>query len=67
MGFISQGCAAIRASELISEAYRIAVEDKVAFYDSLFLAASERENAPLMTMDRKLYDKVKLKRNVLMI
>jgi predicted nucleic acid-binding protein len=67
MGFISEACAPIRASDLIHEAYRIAVEDKIAFYDSLFLAASERENAPLLTMDRKLYEKVKQKRNVQMI
>jgi predicted nucleic acid-binding protein len=67
MGFISQACALVRASDLISEAYRIAVEDKVAFYDSLFLAACERENAPLLTMDRKLYDRVMRNRNVQMI
>lgn len=67
MGFISQACAPIRASDLISEAYRIAVEDKIAFYDSLFLAACERENAPLLTMDRKLYDRVMQKRNVQML
>ena len=67
MGFISEACTLIRASDLISEAYRIAVEDKIAFYDSLFLAASEKENAPLLTMDRKLYEKVKQKRNVQMI
>ncbi len=67
MGFISQACALIRASDLISEAYRIAIEDKIAFYDSLFLAACERENAPLLTMDRKLYEKAKLKRDVKMI
>ncbi|MCX6673312.1 MAG: type II toxin-antitoxin system VapC family toxin [Methanothrix sp.] len=67
MGFISQACALIRASDLISEAYRIAVEDKIAFYDSLFLAATEKENAPLLTMDRKLYEKARGKRNVQMI
>lgn len=67
MGFISQACALVRASDLIIEAYRIAIEDKIAFYDSLFLAASKRENAPLLTMDRKLYEKAKLKRDVLMI
>lgn len=67
MGFISEACTLIRASDLISEAYRIAVEDKIAFYDSLFLAATEKENAPLLTMDRKLYEKARRKRNVQMI
>jgi predicted nucleic acid-binding protein len=67
MGFISEACALIRASDLISEAYRIAVEDRIAFYDCLFLAASEKENAPLLTMDRTLYEKARGKRNVQMI
>ena len=67
MGFISEACTMIHASDLINEAYRIAVDDKIAFYDSLFLAASEKENAPLLTMDRKLYELVKQKRNVQMI
>ena len=67
MSFISEACAPIRTSDLISEAYRIAVDDRIAFYDSLFLAAAEKENAPLLTMDRKLYEKVKQKRNVQMI
>jgi predicted nucleic acid-binding protein len=55
------------AVEMIREAYWIAVEDRIAFYDSLFLAASEKENAPLLTMDRKLYERAKQKRNVQMI
>lgn len=67
MGFISEACALVRASDLIDEAYRIAVEDRIAFYDSLFLAASEKENAPLLTLDRKLYEKARVKRNVQMI
>ena len=67
MGFISEACHLIRASELINEAYGIAVKDKIAFYDSLFLAASEKESAPLLTMDRKLYEKARGKRNVQMI
>lgn len=67
LGFISGACALIRAGDLAEEAYDIAVEDRIAFYDSLFLAASERENAPLLTLDRKLYEKAKGKREVQMI
>jgi predicted nucleic acid-binding protein len=42
----------------------IAVEDKTSYYDSLFLAAAEREEMPLLTLDRKLYEKAKAKRDV---
>lgn len=67
MGFIREACTLIRASDLICEAYEIAVEDKIAFYDSLFVAACEKENAPLLTLDRKLYEMVREKRNVQLI
>lgn len=67
LGFISEACVVIRASDLAEEAYDIAVEDRIAFYDSLFLAAAERERVPLLTMDKKLYDKVKETREVRMV
>ncbi len=67
LGFISEACRIIGAGDLAEEAYDIAVEDRIAFYDSLFLAASERENVPLLTLDRKLYEKAKGKREVQMI
>ncbi len=36
-------------------------------YDSFFVAAAERENAPLLTMDRKLHEAIRKKRNVKLI
>jgi predicted nucleic acid-binding protein len=67
LGFISEACAVIKAYDLAEEAYDIAVEDRIAFYDSLFLAAAEKEHAPLLTLDRKLYEKAKRKREVRVI
>ncbi len=64
--FIST-CDIIPMKNIIAEAYEISVEDKVAFYDSLFLAASLSEQVPLLTLDRKLYERAKGTRNVRMI
>ncbi len=65
--FISEACDVFRAQDLAAEAYEISVETKIAFYDSLFLALSEKEQVPLLTLDRKLYEKAKGKREVQMI
>jgi predicted nucleic acid-binding protein len=43
------------------------VENKTSYYDSLFLAAAEIKEIPLLTLDRRLYEKVKAKRDVRMI
>ena len=40
---------------------------KITIYDSLFIAASEREKVPLLTTDEKLYKKIKSKRRVKLI
>jgi predicted nucleic acid-binding protein len=60
-------CDLLAASELASVAFQIAVEDKIAFYDALFVAASELKQVPLYTLDKKLYEMVKGKRNVRMV
>jgi predicted nucleic acid-binding protein len=49
------------------EAYIISLEAKTAFYDSLFLAAAEESQVPLLTLDRKLYERAKLTKNVQLI
>lgn len=67
IGFILEACDLIAARELAEEAYRISVDERIPFYDSLFLAASEREKAPLMTMDRRLCEKAREKQDVQMI
>jgi predicted nucleic acid-binding protein len=65
--FIDDSCTLVRSFDLIEEAYEISVEDKIAFYDSLFLATAEKEKAPLLTLNKKLHEKAKAKRNVRVI
>ena len=67
MDFISGACEVISSQELIEDAFEIAIADKITIYDSLFIAASEREKVPLLTTDGKLYEKVKSKRSVKLI
>jgi len=65
--FITSVCEVISTQKLLEDAFAIAIEDKTTIYDSLFIAASEREKVPLLTTDGKLYEKVKSKRNVKLI
>jgi predicted nucleic acid-binding protein len=62
--FIIGMCDMIKASDLAEDAYEIAVNSKISFYDALFLAAAEKEQVPLLTLDKKLYAKAKANRNV---
>ena len=65
--FISEACELVRAGDLSQEGYSFPVKTKTAFYASLFLAAAEESQAPLLTLDRKLYEKAKLTGNVQLI
>jgi predicted nucleic acid-binding protein len=65
--FIAGSCTLLRSFDLLEDAYEISVEDKIAFYDSLFLAAADKEQAPLFTLDKKLYEKAKAKWNARLI
>ena len=65
--FITNACSVITHTELIQDAFEIALADKITVYDSLFIAASEREKAPLLTLDEALYNKRGKKRNVILI
>ena len=65
--FIATACTIIKASDLSMKAFQIAVDDKISYYDSFFLAAAEREGFPLMTLDQKLQEKAKAKRDVRLI
>jgi predicted nucleic acid-binding protein len=67
LSFIQDACNIIRSQDLVAEAYTIAVDNRIAFYDSLFLAAADREDVPLLTLDRKLYNKMKEKMDVRMV
>jgi predicted nucleic acid-binding protein len=62
-----KSCSILDSFELAELAYEISVENRTTFCDSLFLAAAERENVPLYTLDKKLYEKVKAKRDVRMV
>jgi predicted nucleic acid-binding protein len=65
--FITTACTLIKASHLTAEAFEIAVENKTSYYDSLFLAAAQEEEMPLLTLDRIMYEIVKAKRDVRMV
>ena len=65
--FILEACKLVRAEDLTMGAYSIAIETNTDFYDSLFLAAAEMKSVPLLTLDRKLYEKAKPTMNVQLI
>ncbi len=65
--FITTACTLLKASDLTTDAFEIAVENKTSYYDSLFLAAARDGEMPLLTLDRKLYEKVKAKKDVRII
>ena len=64
INLIIGACEVISTHKLLEDAFEIAIVDRITIYDSLFIAASEREKVPLLTTDGKLYEKVKSKRNV---
>lgn len=55
--FISTACTVLKASDLADEAFEIAVELGIPYYDALFLAAAQKAGAPLLTLDKKLHGK----------
>lgn len=65
--FISEACDVVRAEELVAEAYEISITTKTVFYDSLFLVLSEREKVPLLTLDKKMFNKLNSSYNVHLI
>jgi predicted nucleic acid-binding protein len=65
--FILGVCEVIPSQELLDGAFEIATENGVTIYDSLFVAASEKMNAPLFTTDRKLYEKIKEIKDVVLV
>ncbi len=62
-----KSCTMMNSSDLADHAYEIALENRMTFYDSLFLAAAEQENVPLLTLDKKMYLAAKEKGNVQML
>lgn len=64
MSFIFGACDVVRFQDLAVNAYEISIETKATFYDSLFLALAENVQVPLLTLDRKMYEKAKGKVDV---
>jgi predicted nucleic acid-binding protein len=62
-----KSCTIMNSSDLAGCAYEIALENNTTFYDSLFLAAAQQVEVPLLTLDRKMYMAAKAKNNVLML
>ena len=52
---------------MMEKAYDISIETTASFYDSLFLALAEKEQVPLLTLDKKLYNKANSSFNVQLI
>ena len=67
MKFIFEACDIVRSQDLAAEAYAISVDARTTFYDSLFLALAEKEQVPLLTLDRRMYEKAKGKMDVQLI
>jgi len=54
MAFIKETCDVIPADELIIPAWDLACRHRITIYDALFVAASIRCDAPLVTADKRL-------------
>ena len=65
--FISDVCDVITSQSLYESSFEIAVEDNITVYDALFIAASEREKVPFLTLDKKLYENLCEKRNIQLV
>lgn len=52
-------CSLIDGLELVEPAVTLSIEHKITFYDALYVAASEKVNAPLYTLDKKLLAETK--------
>ena len=65
--FISEACDVVRAQDMMAKAYDISIVTTASFYDSLFLALAEKEQVPLLTLDKKLYNKANSSFNVQLI
>lgn len=67
MSFIFEACDLVRFQDLAVDAYEISVETRTTFYDSLFLALANKEKVPLLTLDRRMYEKAKDKIDIRLI
>jgi predicted nucleic acid-binding protein len=54
MEFIETSCEIIPTSELVKESFQMALQEKISFYDALFVSAAIREEVSLLTLDKTL-------------
>ena len=52
--FATKVCEILNTDMLYKNAFKIAIENKISAYDSLFIAASQIKKTPLLTLDKKL-------------
>lgn len=65
--FITDVCDVLHMRDLISDAFLDATKYSITVYDALFLAAAQKRMVPLLTMDAKLYHKLKSTEDVVLI
>ena len=65
--FITDVCDVLHMRDLISDAFLDAAKYSITVYDALFLAAAQKRTIPLLTMDAKLYHKLKSTEDVMLI
>ena len=65
--FITDVCDVLHMRDLISDAFLDATKYSITVYDALFLAAAQKRTIPLLTMDAKLYHKLKSTEDVMLI
>ncbi len=62
--FITDVCDVLQMRDLIHDAFSDATKYSITVYDALFLAAAQKRSIPLLTMDTKLYHKLKITEDV---
>ncbi len=65
--FITDICDVLHMMDLISDAFLDATKYSITVYDALFLAAAQKRTIPLLTMDAKLYHKLRSTEDVVLI
>jgi len=65
--FITDVCDVLHMRDLIPDAFLDATKYSITVYDALFLAAAQKRTIPLLTMDAKLYHKLKSTEDVVLI
>jgi predicted nucleic acid-binding protein len=65
--FITDVCDVLPARDLVMDAFVVAHTHSITVYDALFIAAAQKCKVPLLTLDTKLYHKIKNIENVHLI